>query len=186
MRLLTIDTETTGLQPAIHQILTVGLLVIEVEKDHLKMLESLHIPVKHKCYRADKKALMVNRICLERHHKISIEPKMACEKISRFIEENNLGSTPLLGHNIAFDLSFLTELFRKEKKRYPFAKKFYDTMFIWNALKRQGRVPSHLNSTLQTIAEYFKIDYSNAHDALSDCEITSTAYHKMIQLQETF
>jgi len=43
-------------------------------------------------------------------------------------------------------------------------------------------VPIHLRGNLATVANYFDIDYTKAHDALADCHITAQVYHKMLQI----
>ena len=111
MKRLVIDTETTGLSPRFHKTLTVGLLLIDVEKSHLNILDQNHIFIKHNHYNASKGAMSVNKIDLIQHNQIAVPPQKACNQINNFIEKNILHETPLVGHNIQFDRGFLNSLF---------------------------------------------------------------------------
>lgn len=179
-----IDTETTGLSPRFNKVLTVGMLLVDIEKDFLKILDSNHFLVKHDCYNANPDALKINGINLEKHHKIAEPPKKVCEKINKFIDEKSLHKTKIVGHNFHFDKGFLNCLFNQGKSIPKFHSEHEDTMYLWRNLQKSGSVPFHLRSNLQTLAEFFRIDYTKAHDALADCEITARVYHKMLRFNE--
>lgn len=182
MEMIALDSETTGLSPRYNKILTIGMLHIDVEKDFLKIMKRKHILVKHKDYAIDPKALEINKINLEEHHKIAVEPSKACSQINSFIIKNNLEEIPLLGHNVTFDIRFLKELFRQGNSIPVFSYDFIDTMHVWSALKRKKVVSLNLRNSLQTLAGYFGVDYSKSHSALGDCYITANVYKKMLDL----
>ncbi len=183
MKRLVIDTETTGLSPNINKTLTIGLLLVDVEKDFLDILDSNHIFVKHKNYNSSKEAMAVNKIDLEQHNLHAVPPKKACNQINEFIEKNVLHETPLVGHNIAFDRGFLNALFDQGETFHKLHNKHEDTMWMWRSLQKQNKVPDG-RSTLQNVATHFGIDYTKAHDALADCEITAQVYHKLLGLSQ--
>jgi len=180
MKLLVIDTETTGLSPRFNQLLTVGLLPIEVGKNSLEILGEEHLFIKHERYNTSAVAMGVNKINLITHGMKGMQPWQACKKIGKFVDKYDLLTTPLLGHNLGFDRGFLNELFEKEAEENPLSEESHDTMHTWRMLKKQGKIPSELRSTLGTLAEYFNINYTKAHDALADCHITAKVYHKML------
>ena len=182
MRRLIIDTETTGLSPVKHQVLTVGLLAADITKTRIKILDQNHILIKHKSYHINPIAMRINKIDLNQHNKIATQTNKACIKIKNFITTNNLQSTTILGHNLRFDKNFLTNLFTQNKKQFPFNEQHEDTMHIWKLLQSQSIVPSHLKANLKTVASYFDIDYKGAHDALADCHITAKAYKEMLKI----
>jgi DNA polymerase III subunit epsilon len=177
MKTVVIDTETTGLSHRWHQPLTVGMLFVDVEKDFEKILNAKHILIRHENYHIDPAAMAINGIDLDEHDKTAVEPAKACKQINSFMKKSE---GFLLGHNLSFDLRFLDELFRREEVESNFPDEKVDTMILWNELKRRQIVPSNLRSNLQTLAEFFKVDYSNAHSALGDCEITMKVFQKMI------
>lgn len=181
MKRLFIDTETTGLSPRFNKTLTVGLLLVDVEKTHLNILDQNHIFIKHDNYHATKGAMAVNKINLIQHNQIAVPPKKACNQINKFIEKNILHDIPLVGHNIAFDRGFLNSLFDQGGSLHKFHHEHEDTMWIWRNLQKRNKVPFG-RSNLQTVADFFKIDYTKSHDALADCEITAKVYWEMLKL----
>jgi len=181
MKRLVIDTETTGLSPNINKTLTVGLLLIDVEKDFLDILDSNHIFVKHDKYNATKGAMSINKIDLIQHNQIAVEPAKACNQINSFIKKHVLHETPLVGHNIAFDRGFLNALFDQGETLHKFHHEHEDTMWMWRNLQKRNVVP-YGRANLQTVAGHFGIDYERAHDALADCEITAQVYHELLGL----
>ena len=183
MKRLVIDTETTGLSPQINKTLTVGMLLVNVEKDFLEILDSNHIFIKHYGKHVNPNAMKINKINLTKHNEIAIEEDEACEEINYFIDKNKLHDTTILGHNFQFDKGFLNSLFNRTRI-VPLLPNFHeDTMWIWRSLKKNRIVPFELRSNLGTVANYFNIDYKKAHDALADCQITAKVYWKMIKLK---
>lgn len=157
------------------------MLLVDVEKDHLDILKSNHIFIKHSGS-VSAGAMKVNGINLPEHNEIAIGEDEACEEINKFVDKNKLHETKLLGHNFHFDRGFLNALFGRvgfDSKLHDFHE---DTMYLWRALKKGGLIPFDLRSNLGTIAEYFDVDYRKAHDALADCNITAKVYHKMLGL----
>ena len=184
MKRLVIDTETTGLSPQINKTLTVGLLLIDVEKDFLEIIDSNHLFIKHDNYNTTKEAMNINKIDLEEHELNAIPPVKACSQINSFINKHLLHETPLIGHNIQFDRGFLNALFNQGETSHKFNYRHEDTMWMWRNLQRKNLVPWNLRSNLQTVADFFKIDYTKAHDAIADCHITAQVYHKLLNLQQ--
>ncbi|MDH3353413.1 MAG: 3'-5' exonuclease [Nanoarchaeota archaeon] len=182
MKRLVIDTETTGLSPRFNKTLTVGMLLIDVEKNFLKILDENHIFIKHDNYNATKGAMAVNKIDLAQHNLHAVPPKKACIQINSFIEKNSLHETPLVGHNLHFDKGFLNALFDQGESFSKFHHQSEDTMFIWRNHQKLGNVPFGLRSSLQEVANFFNLDYARAHDALADCHITAKVYHNMLKL----
>lgn len=181
MKRLVIDTETTGLSPRFHKTLTVGLLLIDVEKTHLNILDQNHIFIKHGHYNASPCAMSINKINLIQHDQIAIPPCQACNQINNFIEKNILHKIPLVGHNIQFDKRFLSSLFDQDNTLSKFHHQHEDTMWMWRNLQKQKKVPLG-RSNLETVAEHFGIDYTRAHDALADCKITAKVYQNLLKI----
>lgn len=178
MRGLIIDTETTGLSHNYNQVLTVGMILAEIDDD-LNFINLKHIKIKHEKYNVTGIALKINKINLKEHNKIGINSKKACREINDFIIENRIKNIPLIGHNINFDLRFLRELYKKERKEFLLDLQTLDTRSIWINLRNKGIIPLHLRSNLRTLAQHFQVDYNHAHDALQDCKITAQVFHKM-------
>jgi len=182
MRRLVIDTETTGLSPRFNKTLTVGMLLVDVEQDFLEILEENHIFIKQDNYNLTKRVMEVNKIDIKQHDLNAISSKNACVQINSFIDKNFLHKTPLVGHNLQFDKEFLKALFNQSDAFAKLHHKSEDTMYIWRNHQRAGNVPSDLRSSLKDIANFFKIDYAKAHNALEDCHITAKVYQRLLRL----
>ncbi len=92
--------------------------------------------------------------------------------ISNFFSFINPNDT-IIGHNINFDINFIYDVYL-EYFNNEFKNNFLDTM----RLSRHSL--KHLaHHRLKDIAEFFKINYENAHRALADCEITNQCYQML-------
>lgn len=112
--ILVIDTETGGLDPKHHSLLSVGMVSLQVFSDHVDIRHCRQVLVKHETYKVTSGALKVNNINLVEHEKTAFEPLEALKEVIKYIEY--CGFTPehravLLGHNIKFDIGFLKPLF---------------------------------------------------------------------------
>jgi DNA polymerase III epsilon subunit-like protein len=183
MERLVIDTETGGLRPQEHSLLTVGMLLVDVTPKRLEFVDEAHVFVKHDEYNVSRMALAVNGIDLHEHNKIGVFADKACGQINSFVDKHVLYETPILGHNVHFDVGFISALFEGERLKYPFCRAKDDTRFIWQRFKREGRVSPFTNAKLGTIASHFDIDYSKAHDALEDCRITAKCFQGMLKMK---
>jgi DNA polymerase III epsilon subunit-like protein len=184
MRLLVIDCETTGLSPTNNQVLTVGLLLVEIRREEYDIIDSEHIKIKHRVYHVSGIALKINKINLEKHHKEAIDIKEACKIINRFIEKYDLFETPLLGHNIKFDIAFIQNLYQETEEEFNHCLEHIDTWTIWNSLKQEGVIPFKLKGSLKVLAKYFQVSYKGAHNALIDCKITLEVYNSLLNVLE--
>jgi DNA polymerase III epsilon subunit-like protein len=182
MKRVVLDTETTGLRPNHHQVLTIGMSLIDVTPEKLKFVDDRHIFVKHDEYNCSKTAMRITGINLKEHHKIGIFPKLACKRVNQFLDLHSLHKIPIVGHCVHFDKNFLRVMFEDEGLSLPFHEEKEDTRYIWERLKKKGLVNPFSNAKLGTIAEHFGVDYSQAHDALADCKITAKCYHKMLPM----
>ena len=81
---LFIDTETGGLDPARHSLLSVGLVV----GDGPRVLNSLEILIRHEPYVVSAGGMAVNRIDLVQHSAAALEPKMALTVLDVFLDQH--------------------------------------------------------------------------------------------------
>ncbi len=181
MKRLFVDTETTGLSAAKHQVLTVGMLIVDMDKDKMEVIDKKEISIKHVDYIVQPMALKINNINLEEHDKKSMDVEEACRSISNFIGKNTLRYEQICGHNINFDIGFLKSLFEPTETAYPFHYLSIDTMSLWFSLINAGKIPKLGFSSLTKIANHYKIGIEGAHGALVDCVITAGVYQKMLQ-----
>ena len=79
----------------------------------------------------------------------------------------------IIGHNVPFDLKFLSEASIKYFQK-PLLNPYSDTLKISVKL-----LPNMEHHKLKDLAELYNIDYSHAHRALEDCIITTKCYEYM-------
>lgn len=89
---------------------------------------------------------------------------------------NYIGNDILIGHNVNFDINFIYDnLYRN--KFDVLTNDFIDTMRI--SRKLLPELPHH---RLIDLAKYFKIDSTNNHRSLKDCEITMIVYENLKEI----
>ena len=89
---------------------------------------------------------------------------------------NYMGNDILIGHNVNFDINFIYDnLYRN--KFDVLTNDFIDTMRI--SRKLLPELPHH---RLIDLAKYFKIDSTNNHRSLKDCEITMNVYENLKEI----
>lgn len=161
MKYLIIDTETTGLDPDSHELLSLGAIVlmdgIVVESIEVKIRPS-HIDS------ADPKALEVNGYTPYRWRN-AIDGQSACTIIKYLFLSHQ--DAVLVGHNVQFDIKFLRAFAKKYKEHYLFPTPYLDTRDICRA----ALAPYGCQSmSLDNICEFLGWKRRKAHTALSDCE----------------
>lgn len=87
-----------------------------------------------------------------------------------------IGNDILIGHNVNFDINFIYDnLYRN--KLDVLTNDFIDIMRI--SRKLLPELPHH---RLIDLAKYFKIDSTNNHRSLKDCEITMNVYENLKEI----
>ena len=87
-----------------------------------------------------------------------------------------IGDNIIIGHNVRFDIGFIYEAMLKDYG-VLFQNDYIDTLkiarkLLHNELKR---------FRLKDLADYYDIDYSHAHRAMRDVEITHDCYEYMME-----
>lgn len=179
-RLLFIDTETGGLDPQKHSLLTIGVVVWDKS---LGELFSAEYAVKADEFVVTKSALRINHFNEEKHKEMAISPvEIVCKfheiKTKYFQEVNTI---PLAGHNTAFDIQFLKHLFISCGRSFEklFSHRVVDTYSIMKYLVDCGCIPDHISSSAKAF-EYFGITVDGRHTAIGDARATMQLYSKAI------
>ena len=90
-----------------------------------------------------------------------------------------LGDNIIMGHNVRFDISFLTHYSYICFSEY-ILNDFRDTLRV--ARKVLGnKVPNH---KLQTLSEYYNLDIEGEHRALKDVDLTYTVYNILKEVND--
>lgn len=161
-----IDIETTGLSPAYDSIIEISAIKVSSGKI-TDTFSSLVQPFSTTDQYIDEYITELTGITNEM---LSTAPseKDVIPKFRDFI-----GSSILIGHNVHFDINFLYDSFVNYLGT-PLENDFVDSMRI--ARKLHKELDHH---RLSDIANLYGIDYSSAHRALNDCEITNSCYIRL-------
>jgi DNA polymerase III epsilon subunit-like protein len=185
--LLFLDTETGGLDPRSHSLLSIGLVV----GDGPRVVNSLEILIRHEPYVVSAGGMKVNRIDLVKHSAQALDPAMALTVLDVFLDQHfpHLCKPILLaGHNVTFDQAFLATFLRGQGRGLEprFSHRLVDTHSLAAGLRDAGRLPlDSLGSS--ALFEHFGIQVpeDQRHTALGDALATFELYWKLVDLMRT-
>jgi DNA polymerase-3 subunit epsilon len=175
--ILFIDTETGGLDPSVHALLSIGM----AHWRDGEILGTREILVQPGGRTVDSRALDINKIDLRAHNKVALARRSAAELFYRTTEEwfpshgkNN--RITLGGHNVAFDVNFIRPLFG-DRWADTYNHAVVDTSSIFTFLWHSSRVPNELRGLDQGL-RYFGVEVDNGkrHTALGDAVATALVY----------
>lgn len=177
-----VDTETGGIIPGKHSLLSIGVVIWDLEDG---IIDKREFYVKSKRYIVTKEAQRINKFDRKSHNEVAEEPKIVIEKLLSFLYNYFPDDTfiPLAGHNVQFDINFLKDFFKKNNRSYNqyFSHRSIDTYSVYKTLVLSQILSDNINSSHDAFS-YFNIKVDNRHNALSDCIATVELYEKMIDL----
>lgn len=175
MILTFIDTETTGLDLMQHEIIEIGMLQVDVDKNfnHSSM----------KCYeakikpeyirRASPQALKVNGYTKQKWSK-TVPRIVVANQIAEWVQNSNY----VVGQNLVFDYNFINQFFDRlqtfERPRFP---RYFDTKHMADKLVKEGKLK---RTALDYLCENYNIPtIGRAHTALVDVMRTFELFKKL-------
>lgn len=177
-----IDTETGGVIPGKHTLLSIGIVIWDFSEGIIAQKEFY---IKSKRYIVTKEAKKINKFDRDNHNKFAEEPNIVIEKILSFLYDYfpQDAFIPLAGHNVQFDINFLKVFFKKQNRSYNqyFSHRAIDTYSVYKTLTLTNLITENINSSHDAFS-YFNIKVAQRHNALSDCIATVELYEKMLQL----
>ena len=177
------DTETGGLDPRRHSLLSLGLVAGEGRA----VKDSLEILVRHEDYVVTAGGLKVNRIDLVRHHEAALPPLEALAALDAFLDRNFEPQVPivLVGHNVTFDRAFLGAFLEAQGRPLEprFSHRIVDTHGLAAFLRDAGRLSlPRLNSTALFAHFGIHVPDEKRHTALGDALATFELYQRLTDL----
>ena len=188
MKYLYLDTETGGLDPSC-ALLTIGLVAHD---DKLGILGTDHIKVSAEGLTVEPKAIEINKLNMPAHEAEAITRRAAADRVIKFIKHyfggHFLDKPFVVGHNIAFDRTFMDKLFKDQGLAVPYSYRNLDTMGIALFLHDLGIFESAKSLKLDYLIERYSIEIASAdrHTALGDALATRTAHLAMLAEVEAF
>jgi len=180
-RLLFIDTETGGLNPDKHSLLSLAMVVW----GDMKIIDSQELLINDGILSVTEEALSINKIDIEKHKKSAISSSQAIEKVFLFISRHfpHQSKITLAGHNVHFDVSFLRFFFSRNNENFSkfFSHRIIDTSSILYYLYLAGHIKQKAISSDEAF-ELFKIKVEGRHTALGDAIATAKLFNKLLYL----
>lgn len=180
-KILFIDTETGGLNPDKHSLLSLALVVWTDNE----IIDSEEYLINDGILSVTAEALQVNRINIDEHKKTALTPPITFDKILKFInrhfpEEQKI---TLAGHNVHFDIAFLKSFLSKNNQSFSsyFSHRIIDTSSILYYLYLGGILKEKAISSDKAF-EHFKIQVKGRHTALGDAIATAELFTKLLLL----
>ena len=157
-----VDIETTGLSPIKDEIIEIGAIKVENNQiidsyNQLIKIDRTLSPFITSLTGITNEMLQAGK-----------QPHIVIQEFVNFAGENIL-----IGHNVNFDIGFLTHQSQKYLN-HPISNDYIDTMYLARRI-----VPNSVNYKLGTLANLFDISYQGAHRGLKDVEITYEVYNHL-------
>lgn len=185
------DCETGGTIPEASLLSLSGV----VTNHKLEVLDTINLKIKpnDSVYRLTANSIAINNINIVEHDKTALTEAEASNEFYNFVCKNSIGSEDSeklipTGHNVNFDIKFVKnhllkpDIHEGDKWERFFTYRSMDTAAVAQFLILAGKLPDTIDGSLKSLANFFDIDYSKAHDAEIDVEITLNVLKKLIGL----
>ena len=180
-KILFIDTETGGIDPASHSLLSLALVVWK----ELEVRASIEILVNDGVLNVTEKALEINGINLSEHKKKAVSPVLALQQVDQFLDLHFSRDEKIIlgGHNINFDVNFLNAFLTRNGYNFQqrFSHRFVDTSSILFYLYLTGKMKRKLTAS-QDAFDYFGITVPGRHTSLGDAVATAQLFSKLVSI----
>lgn len=180
MNLLFLDTETGGLDPQKHSLLTVGAVAYTGKGDYRENTFNLSLRLPE--YRVTAEALKVNGLDLREVYDGGLPPDMAATLFSGFVTGHFGVVEPpvVVGLNVPFDIAFMRTLLEPQgiDMETLLGHRHMDLTGVLRFFASIGKIPPELASSKKAF-EYFGVTNKHPHDALSDALATVELYEAL-------
>jgi len=171
MNFITIDTETTGLFPEKHGIVSIGYVLTDQNGERFDEGYTICNPGR---VQYTKEAMDINGLA----KKIIGAPRVTValnELQDKFAHYKRMGELIAVMHNAPFDAGFISTSLRRHKCQYKDVNMFRRTLdTISVGFMAFGEVLS-----LDKLCQRLEVKNAEAHNALEDARATSVVFHKL-------
>jgi DNA polymerase-3 subunit epsilon len=171
MYLCVLDTETTGLNPQVHEIIEIAAIITNTA---LKPLDALTFRIQPKYpERIEKKAAEVNGYSQDTWDPQFFTHSAALTHLNKMVSRFCKNDVVVLsGQNIRFDIGFLKETYKRERVPYLFSPTEYvdlmDLAKLWEKVSGNALKSKHLKDLIQVAG----VVNDRPHSAYFDTEAT--------------
>jgi DNA polymerase III epsilon subunit-like protein len=185
-KLLIVDTETGGVDPGMHSILSVGAVVW----DDGQLGAEFEVLIAEDSIQVTERAMEINGIDLSAHRCSGLSPASAMARFAEFLREHfrdelaTGAKIALAGHNIGFDIGFLKRLCRYAGVEFDafFSHRSLDTAAVIRFLSLAGVLPLASAGSDEAFS-YFGVPFGagTRHTALGDARATAHLLNSLIK-----
>jgi len=186
MKVLYFDTETTGLDPKVNEIIQFSAL-FEIDGNIINKLD-IHIrPTRWD--QVSQEALNITGKTIQDLETYMV-PDEAVMSIRSFLDANmdkynKYDKAYPAGHNVTFDLEFFQSFWKQHGDQYGIGVytnwRALDSRVLANFLIFSGAIKNVPDVKLETLCKHFGIEI-DAHDSLSDIKATRELIRAMVKL----
>lgn len=182
------DTETTGLDERVDQILSLAWILLDEDLNEISRKQYFAFPDDHVVVTPEAAAIngYTRELWEERGAVTQAELAILIAQDWKHLEL--FGAKPL-GHNVGFDLKFLDELGRtypvlQAARKRALHYHSVDTLALMPSLDAAHRIRGQKYS-LGPLAARWGVPLTNAHDSMADIEATVEVYRRLVAVLAT-
>jgi len=183
--LVVLDTETTGLDPQVSQILTIDGTIVEIKSEGwIEHETKFHGQIELMDWATvSEEAMETNGIDLGAW-KGDREERVVHDLIQWVRNATGDGYRILSGWNVWFDRNFLETAFERAGYAWTraFSHKHLDGMQLVRWAAFSGAIPQLENDKLETVAKHLGVWQAGAHDSSIDVRMTVDCIQKLTRL----
>ena len=181
-RLAFIDTETTGFDPDTHELIEMGIVLVDQDWSGalpvFTVIEEIEYKMKpNHIETADPISLKINK-----YDKDEWENALTLKQGMQLLSLKAKDSI-MVAHNICFDAGFIDRAFKASGVKNEMHYLRIDTITMAFAKLHNKDKDDIDKYSLRTLCEYFEIENKNAHTALSDAKALFELFKKLIYLK---
>lgn len=181
MAFIFLDTETSGLDPYIHDISEIGAIYIDDEyKPNLKKVFHKRLLLQN-IDNADEEALQVGHYNNTLWEKTGVDAESGLLQFNEWLKEVSPSEKPIIvAQNAEFDKSMIFSN-ADRFKIYPYIDtSWIDLISLWIIYKAKRQL-KHLGNGQNIIAKHFDVKNHKAHAALMDSATGAICFCKIVQ-----
>ncbi|MBL0708568.1 MAG: 3'-5' exonuclease [Sulfurimonas sp.] len=168
------DTETTGLNPKVDEILSIGALKIRGDKIITSEKFELFVQPKNLISEESIKIHQIRNIDLQNGSK----PEEALDKFLHFV-----GSRPLIGYYLEFDVAMINK-YLKPYIGIKLPQKQIEVSSMYYNLKTKYIPNPNVNLSFDAIMKDLGLPIFGKHDAINDAIMTAMIYLKLKNIKK--
>jgi DNA polymerase III subunit epsilon len=171
-----IDIETTGTDPAHHEIIEIAAIIVRLKDDVLTITDHIDLKVlPEHIETADPVALRVNGYN-EADWLFAVSLEEAMKSFAQKVE-----GAVFVAHNVIFDYSFIEKAFERTGIENTMHYHKLDTISMAFSVLHNSEDISKLS--LRALCQHFNIENKDAHSAYADAYATYELFKKLLKLK---